>query len=211
MADKADLAALRGGAAAAKAPRMLHALMMTAALTLGAAEPPANHSLPAVDDHPRNRLTLGPTPLLLGWIAVEYERAISDRFSLVFGPQFRPRGLLFGLEGRGGRVVLGSRFFLFGRAPTGGWLGAEIIPTYEEMRADEGSTYATTRSIVGLLTAGQTISVGPLTGSAGIGLGAGYLDGESPESSRTIGPFTLPNYRGFIPAVSLHLNGGVIF
>src|SRR5215211_5435863 len=113
---------------------IINALMTTAALALGAAENPSPSVETRVEHHARNRLTLGPVPLLLGWVAVEYERAISDRFSLVLGPQIRPpgRGLLFGLEGRGARVVLGSRFFLTGRAPHGSWLGTEIVPAYEE-------------------------------------------------------------------------------
>ena len=191
---------------------MINALMMTAALALTAAEAPAHPMQAVVDDYPRNRLTIGPTPLILGWIALEYERAISDRFSLVFGPQYRPGRVLFGVEGKGARAVFGTRFFLFGRAPTGGWLGMEIVPAYEQIRSADGATaYATMRSIVGLLTAGQTISLGPLTGSAGLGLGGGYLDNESPEAARKIGPFTMPNLSGFIPALSLHLNAGIMF
>jgi hypothetical protein len=190
---------------------MVYALMMTAALALGAEEMPAASVESTEDHHARNRLTLGPTPLLMGWVAIEYERAISDRFSLVLGPQVRPRRLLFGLEGRGARLVLGSRFFLLGRAPHGSWLGAEIVPTYEETRPEGSTAYATSRSIVGLLTAGYTLSIGPLTGSAGVGAGAGYLDNNAPAGASDEGPFTLPTFRGLVPALSLHLNAGVTF
>ena len=211
-ATAAGLVALRGSGPVAIAKRMFKPLVMTVALVFGAATTAANRVEAAEDDSPRNRLTIGPAPLILGWVAVEYERAISDRFSLVLGPQIRPGRLLLGFEGRGARLVLGSRFFLFGRAPAGGWLGTEIIPSYEQARNAGGSTtYATIRSIVGLITAGQTISLGPLTGSAGLGLGGGYLDNESPPAVRTIGPLTLPNYRGFIPAVSAHFNVGITF
>lgn len=162
--------------------------------------------------HRRNRVTWGPLPLVLGWIPLEYERAIAEKVSLYVGPQLKPTAglaLLAGTVSWGGRLSLGARFFPLGGAPDGFWVAGEVVPSYEFTRGElEGATQVTrSASLFGLGMVGYSFIGGNgLTFSAGLGLGGGYNDAVTETEGR------LPDTsRGFIPSFAVHLNVGWAF
>lgn len=189
--------------------------MLSSVLSLClAASPAASVSVSSAHSEmeaPKNRITVAPVPLLFGWMSVEYERAITPRLSLVVGPQLQPGFTLLRSHGihQGARVSLGGRYFLTGHAPFGVWTGLEVVPTYEQTSIPgERYLWRTTRAITGLGTFGASLRFGLFTGSAGLGLGGGFMDQNLPSNVRANYPAIL-SHRGFYPALSGHLNVGM--
>lgn len=149
--------------------------------------------------------------MLFGWIALEYERAVSSRLSLIVGPQIEPgpSPIPGDFVNEGARFSLGARYFISDEAPFGVWTGLELAPAYEQSRV-EGQQYLwrTTRAISGIGTIGASTRFGLFTASAGIGAGAGFMNQNYPSNVRANYPALL-TYRGFYPTVSGHLNVGM--
>lgn len=80
---------------------------------------------------PKNIISVAPVSLATGAIGAEYERALARSISLTFSADYR---YLAGSPGEGQPHVevgflgmnVGAHIFLWGKAPTGLWLGPEL-------------------------------------------------------------------------------------
>jgi hypothetical protein len=131
--------------------------------------PPVEH----VESRRRNRLTFGPLPLVLGLIPIEYERAVTDRLSVVGGVVPIPWSGILSLVGiymKGVRGNIGGRFFPFAAsAPAGVWVGGELIgevahvEAYIEAKSEDyrwGFGALVTGGYTAILASGFTMSAG---------------------------------------------------
>ena len=112
----------------------------------GAAAQDAVPSTPlaAASSSPKNTLTINPLPLVLGMVALEYERATSENLSLYVAPSYWSLSFgsgddEFGFASYG--LGIGARYFMSGVAPEGFWVapGIDIGFASAEWRGVEGS------------------------------------------------------------------------
>lgn len=157
-----------------------------------------------------NRLTWGPLVGPGGAVALEYERAVTEKLSLFVGPRV---GFLGGV-GVGGST--GARFFLAGSpAPTGVWFGPEFYFDYFTSRTVvNGSPFAKqdlTAVMLAMLGYTWTHEKG-FTASVGAGAGAGWADWQRSGLVVNGNIFTdSGSFRGVIPSLALHANLGYAF
>lgn len=157
-----------------------------------------------------NRLTWGPLVGPGGVLAMEFERAVTEKLSLFVGPRV---GSLSGF-GIGGST--GARFFLGNStAPTGVWFGPEFYFDYFTRRSElNGSPIAQedlTAVMLAMLGYTWTHERG-FTASIGGGAGAGWADWQ--RSGLNVPGSVLSNtgsFRGIIPSLAVHANLGYAF
>lgn len=132
-------------------------------------------------------VSVDPLTVLLGFVHVQVERALGERFSVYAGPSLRlfdsPLGFPKG-PFRGYGAEVGVRGFVWGVAPEGAWLmlrGVLAAVTSPEGTAPGG---------YGSLLAGYTAILGPGLVLSG-GLGVSYF---------SYGPASAGGIHGFIPA-----------
>lgn len=106
------------------------------------------YDAPGVLRLPRNVLTLSPLHLLRGHFSLEYERALSDHFTLFVAPFF-DRGLDAVTQiGDDARpyvgLTAGLRWFVWGQAPRGAYLSPEVL-----VGDGEGGSRATAALVLG--------------------------------------------------------------
>jgi hypothetical protein len=147
----------------------LAAVLLAGAPSAHAAEAPG-----AGTDGPKNTLTVSPTGLVSGLVALEYERVVSDGVSLTFAPDLRLSQPLSvtGTEAftEGDRVLTlsaGARFFVLGRAPSGLWLSPEVGSVMGLTRVGDRQVqewalprFAATLGVTGVVGGWLTLSAG---------------------------------------------------
>lgn len=98
---------------------------------------------PASDDEPQWTVTVDPLTEALGFVHVQVEHTLGQRFSLYAGPSLKlfnsPLGIGIG-PFRGYGAEAGVRAFFYGRAPRGTWVmvrGVLALVQYSDLLGDD--------------------------------------------------------------------------
>lgn len=156
---------------------------------------------PAADDEPHWTVTVDPLTEALGFVHVQVERSLGQRFSLYAGPSLKlfnsPLGIGVG-EFKGYGVEAGLRVFAWGRAPRGAWIMARGVladVVYEHSFAT--SDYEDVTQHLSMLGGYASALVG-YTGIIPVGHGGLTLSGGLGISYFDYGP--ADGIHGFLPA-----------
>ena len=149
-------------------------------------------------DAPQTTITVDPLTTALGYVHLQVERALSDRFSLYAGPHARLfSGILTDPPEPfvGGGAEVGLRWFPWGGAPRGGWVMVRSVGAYAT--TTEGPKLSGFAGYSSALVGGTTILADRFVLSGGVGYNQLY--------------YTLGDYGSGGPFVALHTNLGVAF